>query len=106
MGGFMQPQGHVQVVVGLLDDGAAPQAVLDRPRFCIEPVDGAVRVSLETGLPAATAAELRARGHDIVADVGGYERSLFGRGQLIVREPDGRLTGASDPRADGEVRGT
>ncbi|HWU87361.1 MAG TPA: gamma-glutamyltransferase, partial [Kofleriaceae bacterium] len=106
MGGFMQPQGHVQVVVGLFDDGAAPQAVLDRPRFCIEPVDGAVRVQLEAGLPAATAAELRARGHDIVADVGGYDRAVFGRGQLIVRDPDGRLTGASDPRADGEARAT
>jgi len=106
MGGFMQPQGHVQVVVGLLDDDAAPQAVIDRPRFCIEPVDGAVRLQLEEGVPEATVAALRARGHDLVAGVTGFERSLFGRGQIIRRERDGGLTGASDTRADGEARGT
>jgi gamma-glutamyltranspeptidase / glutathione hydrolase len=106
MGGFMQPQGHVQVVVGLLDDDAAPQAAVDRPRFCIEPVDGAVRLELEEGLPEATVAALRARGHDVVGNVTGYARALFGRGQVIRRDPDGRLVGASDPRADGEVRGT
>jgi gamma-glutamyltranspeptidase / glutathione hydrolase len=106
MGGFMQPQGHVQVVVGLFDDDAAPQAVIDRPRFCIEPVDGAVRLQLEEGVPEATVSALRARGHDIVAGVAGFERALFGRGQIIRREGDGRLTGASDPRADGEARST
>ena len=101
MGGFMQPQGHVQVVVDLVDDALAPQAALDRPRFCIEPPNGAV--SLETGLPAATVAALRARGHAVVADVAGFERSLFGRGQIIRREPDGGLVGGSDPRADGRA---
>ena len=106
MGGFMQPQGHVQVVVGLFDDAAAPQAAVDRPRFCIEPGDGAVRLSLEEGVPDATAAALRARGHDVVAGVSGFARALFGRGQIIRRDPDGRLTGASDPRADGEARAT
>jgi gamma-glutamyltranspeptidase/glutathione hydrolase len=106
MGGFMQPQGHVQVVVGLFDDDLAPQAAVDRPRFCIEPVDGAVRLQLEEGLPEATTAALRARGHDVVGNVGGFERALFGRGQIIRRDPDGSLAGASDPRADGEARAT
>ncbi len=103
MGGFMQPQGHVQVVVGLLDDGAAPQAVLDRERFCIEPVDGTVKVALEAGIPAATVEALRARGHTLTENVSGFARALFGRGQIIRREPDGRLTGASDLRADGGI---
>jgi gamma-glutamyltranspeptidase/glutathione hydrolase len=101
MGGFMQPQGHVQVAVAMLDDDAAPQAALDRARFCIAPVDGPGRLVLEHGFPTATAAALRAHGHDVVAGITGFERSLFGRGQIIRREPDGALTGGSDPRADG-----
>src|SRR5262245_6431241 len=100
MGGFMQPQGHVQVVVGMIDDDAAPQPILDRPRFCLEPVDGAVKVNLEEGVPAATVDALRARGHEIVAGITGYERALFGRGQIIRRERDALVAG-SDPRADG-----
>jgi len=102
MGGFMQPQGHVQVVTGIVDDGLEPQPVLDRPRFCIQPVDGAEsRVHLEAGLPAATVAALRERGHLLVPGVSGFGRALFGRGQVIRRDPGGSLTGGSDPRADG-----
>jgi gamma-glutamyltranspeptidase / glutathione hydrolase len=103
MGGFMQPQGHVQVVVALIDDGVAPQAALDRPRFCLEPVDGAVSLALEHGVPAATAEALGARGHRVVANVGGFERALFGRGQILRRERDGTLTAGTDPRADGSA---
>jgi gamma-glutamyltranspeptidase / glutathione hydrolase len=101
MGGFMQPQGHVQVVVGLFDDQVEPQVVLDRARFCIEPVDGAVKIALEEGVPGPTAEQLGARGHHVVANVSGFDRALFGRGQIIRRDPDGRLTGGSDRRADG-----
>jgi len=105
MGGFMQPQGHVQVVVGIVDDGLDPQPVLDRPRFCIQPVDGAdSRVHLETGIPAATVAGLRDRGDRLVPGVSGFGRALFGRGQVIRRDPTGSLTGGSDPRADGCAR--
>ena len=106
MGGFMQPQGHVQVVVGLLDDGLAPQAAVDRPRWCIEPVDGDGAVHLEEGVPAATAEALAARGHRLVPGVAGFERALFGRGQIIRRDPGGTLTGGSDPRADGAAGST
>ena len=105
MGGFMQPQGHVQVVVGIVDDGLDPQPVLDRPRFCIQPVDGdESRVHLEAGLPAATITALRDRGHLLVPGVSGFGRGLFGRGQVIRRDPDGTLTAGSDPRADGAAR--
>ncbi len=99
MGGFMQPQGHLQLAVALLDDGAAPQAALDRPRFCVGS-DG--RVYLEEGVPADVVEGLRARGHELVPNVGGFERSMFGRGQVIVRTGE-RLEGGSDPRADGCV---
>jgi gamma-glutamyltranspeptidase/glutathione hydrolase len=105
MGGFMQPQGHAQVVVGLADDGLDPQAALNRPRFCIESGQVGGAVALEAGLPAGTVAGLAARGHPLRPNVDGYERATFGRGQMIRREPDGVLWGGSDPRADGCAMG-
>ncbi|HEY5927135.1 MAG TPA: gamma-glutamyltransferase family protein [Kofleriaceae bacterium] len=101
MGGFMQPQGHVQVVVGLLDDGAAPQAVIDRPRFCIDPIDGPAKVSFEAETPAAVVEGMRALGHVVEGGLTGLERGKFGRGQIIHRMPDGTLVVGSDQRSDG-----
>jgi gamma-glutamyltranspeptidase / glutathione hydrolase len=101
MGGFMQPQGHVQVISGLVDDGLDPQAALDRPRFCIEDGTARGRVALETGIAAQVLEQLREMGHPLYS-VSGQERSLFGRGQVILRDPQtGVLQGGSDPRADG-----
>jgi gamma-glutamyltranspeptidase/glutathione hydrolase len=105
MGGFMQPQGHVQVVVGLIEDELDPQAALDRPRFCLSDANPASRVELEDGIPQATMDELAQMGHTIVP-VAGYARATFGRGQIIVRDPEtGVLCGGSDPRADGCAMG-
>ncbi len=111
MGGFMQPQGHIQVVVGMIDDSLDPQAALDRPRFCIDPASvvdprsGATgtggHVNLETGIPPEVAKALARRGHPLTPEIAGYARARFGRGQIIRREPDGVLWGGSDPRADG-----
>jgi len=103
MGGFMQPQGHVQVAVALLDDGLDPQAALDRPRFCLDVAGGTGgdRVFLEEGFPDDLARALAARGREVVPGVAGHERAVFGRGQLILRAPDGALAGGSDRRADG-----
>lgn len=102
MGGFMQPQGHVQVVVGLVDDRLDPQPALDRPRLMIDPDGGPSRVRLEAGLPEATVTALAQRGHEVtVSGISGFARAVFGRGQIIRRDPDGTLTGGSDPRADG-----
>ena len=101
MGGFMQPQGHVQVFSAMVDSGLDSQAALDLPRFCIE--DGTANgvVALEEGISDAVAANLAARGHQ-VQKVTGWERALFGRGQIILRDPaSGVLIGGSDPRADG-----
>ena len=101
MGGFMQPQGHMQVAVGLIDDALDPQAALDRPRFCIDDGSAGGRVAVEEGIPFETMSELAWRGHNI-APTRGYARSLFGRGQIIVRDAEsGVLWGGSDPRADG-----
>lgn len=97
MGGFMQPQGHVQVLTGLADDALDPQAALDRPRFCIE----GSQVSLEEGIPRSSIAALAEMGHPVRV-VSGMERALFGRGQVIYRDAQsGVLWGGSDPRADG-----
>jgi gamma-glutamyltranspeptidase/glutathione hydrolase len=101
MGGFMQPQGHVQVVTGLIDDRATPQSVLDRPRFCIEPLEGDSKIQLEEGLSPATVEGLRARGHPVVPNVSGHARSMFGRGQIIRSHMQTIAAVGSDRRADG-----
>jgi gamma-glutamyltranspeptidase/glutathione hydrolase len=104
MGGFMQPQGHVQVALALWHDGADPQAALDRPRARVSPHHAGSQIALEDGHPAALAGELAARGHQVRV-VGGLDErsSTFGRGQVIVRAPDGTLLGGSDERGDGCV---
>ena len=94
MGGFMQPQGHVQVVVGLADFGLNPQAALDRPRWQVVPGD---EVLLEPGIPQATALFLKDLGHRVRYEA---EYGLFGRGQAVFRLGEA-LVGASDPRAEG-----
>lgn len=100
MGAHMQPQGHLQVVAAMVDAGLNPQAALDVPRF--RWLDGN-RVAVETNrLPAAVVEDLRARGHEVVPDDWAAGRSdRFGGGQIVYREPDGRLVGGSDPRRDG-----
>lgn len=101
MGGFMQPQGHLQVVCGLIDDGLDPQAALDRPRFCIMDGTSGGKIALEQGIPLPVMAGLSRMGHE-VQPVVGYQRAIFGRGQIILRDPEtGVLWGGSDPRADG-----
>jgi gamma-glutamyltranspeptidase/glutathione hydrolase len=88
MGGYMQAQGHVQVVSALVDDGLDPQAALDRPRFR---VDGD-RVLVEPGieLPGAV----------VVDD----DPAVFGGGQVILVDGE-TLMGGSDPRKDGYAAG-
>jgi gamma-glutamyltranspeptidase / glutathione hydrolase len=101
MGGFMQPQGHVQVLSALVDHEFDPQAALDLPRFCIDVEESGGRVALEEGIPAQVYGELEQMGHPVYS-VSGYDRSLFGRGQVIVRDAEtGVLCAGSDPRADG-----
>jgi gamma-glutamyltranspeptidase/glutathione hydrolase len=101
MGGFMQPQGHVQVLSALVDKELDPQAALDLPRFCIDVEEDGGEVAMEDGMPQETISGLKEMGHPMYF-VSGYERALFGRGQVILRDADtGALTAGSDPRADG-----
>jgi len=101
MGGFMQPQGHVQVLSALVDHGLDPQSALDLPRFCIDVEESGGRVALEEGIATNVVSDLEKMGHPVYS-VSGYERSLFGRGQVILRDAEtGILCAGSDPRADG-----
>ncbi len=101
MGGFMQPQGHFQVLSAMLDDGLNPQEALDRPRFCLEDGTGDSILAVEEGIPRLTMTRLAELGHR-VRPVSGEARGMFGRGQIINREAD-VLWGGSDPRGDGLV---
>jgi gamma-glutamyltranspeptidase / glutathione hydrolase len=98
MGGAMQPQGHVQVMVRIADHGQNPQAACDGPRF--RWVHG-TQVSCEMGFPPSTLDELRRRGHDLIA-VDDYNQ--FGSCQAIWCL-DGGYFAASDPRRDGQAIG-
>jgi gamma-glutamyltranspeptidase / glutathione hydrolase len=98
MGGTMQPQGHVQVVVRIADYEQNPQAASDGPRF--RWLQG-TQISVEGGFSPATLDELRQRGHEL-ATVDDYNQ--FGACQAIWRLRDGYLA-ASDPRRDGQAAG-
>ena len=104
MGGFQQPQGHLQVVSNLVDLGLNPQHALDALRFRID-VAGGGEVGLEAGVAPEVAKALEDRGHR-VRIVDGYERSFFGGGQIIARDPrSGALVAGSEPRCDGAAVG-
>lgn len=94
MGAPMQPQGHTQVVVNLVDYGMNPQAALDAPRWRV--LNGNL-VLLEQSVARSLAMQLGDRGHQI--QVSG-EVGHFGKGQIVMRH-GGCLVAASEPRADG-----
>ncbi len=103
MGGFMQPQGHMQVVSAMLDDDLNPQEALNQPRWCLEAGTADSVLALEEGVPLATMAKLAEMGHQ-VRPVSGAGRGVFGDGQIIRRDAEtGVLFGGSDPRKDGQV---
>ena len=96
MGGFMQPQGHTQVVLRTVDQRLLPQATLDAPRWRWE--HGRV-VWVEQRTPRPIIDDLLARGHDVKVVT---EPSAFGRGQIIWRHGD-TLVAGSESRADGQA---
>lgn len=101
MGGFMQPQGHFQVLSAMLDDGLDPQEALNRPRWMVADGQPNGELLLEEGVPVQAMAALAEKGHR-VRPVSGWGRRVFGRGQIILRDTEsGVLQGGSEPRADG-----
>ena len=115
MGGFMQPQGHVQVLMNMFHFNMNVQAALDAPRFCIGPnvpngtdENTSSEVFLEEGFPEQVLEKLKSLGHHVRL-VKGPDRAMFGRGQIIrkVSNDENRLVWAagSDPRADGHAVG-
>ncbi len=99
MGGFMQPQGHVQVTVNGVDYGMNPQTCLDAPRW---QWIGGKEVALEVAVPRHVMDGLEARGHVVTVR---NNPGSFGRGQIIRRLPGGAYAAGSEPRADGCAAG-
>jgi gamma-glutamyltranspeptidase/glutathione hydrolase len=100
MGGFMQPQGHLQVGLNLVEFDMDPQSALDAPRF--NWLQG-MEFGLETAVSPQIRAELSKRGHHLRPT----DQPLhYGGGQVIVRDPEtGVLIGGSEPRNDGTAVG-
>eukprot|EP01091_Cochliopodium_minus_P021039 TRINITY_DN943_c0_g1_i1.p1 TRINITY_DN943_c0_g1~~TRINITY_DN943_c0_g1_i1.p1 ORF type:complete len:584 (+),score=152.61 TRINITY_DN943_c0_g1_i1:86-1753(+) len=103
MGGFMQPQGHVQVLLNMIEFGMDPQLALDKPRFCITDGTPESQIEFEEGIKEEDIQRLKEMGHNVVLKPRrGNERSLFGNGQIIVRDSQtGVLWAGSDSRTDG-----
>jgi len=98
MGGFMQPQGHLQVVSNFVDHGLGAQQLMDAPRFQLS--QNLQEASVEDGISPDVASQLCGMGHNVG---GPMPRSCkFGGGQIIlVDEQTGAYTGGSDLRKDG-----
>ena len=110
MGGAMQPQGHVQILLNLIDFGMNLQEAGDAPRIqhdgSTEPAgqaeamaDGG-RLELETGFPYETVRALMRKGHSVRFADGPY-----GGYQAIMVNPQGGYIGASESRKDGQAAG-
>jgi gamma-glutamyltranspeptidase / glutathione hydrolase len=97
MGGFMQPQGHLQVVMNTLDFGLNPQAALDAPRW--QWMEGKT-VDVERATPEHVVEALTRMGHGMRWAMGS---AGFGRGQIIWRQENGVLVGGTEPRTDGQI---
>jgi len=97
MGAFMQPQGHVQVIVNTIDYHMNPQEALDAPRM---QWIGGTQIQLEREVPAHIAQALAAMGHQVEISNSNID---MGRGQIIWRTENGLLAGGTEPRCDGTI---
>ncbi len=97
MGGDMQPQGHTQVLLNLIDFGMSVQKAGEMPRFR----HGASGVGIESGVDSDTLAELTRMGHSVMTRFGAYG----GYQAIMIDWENGVLLGGSDPRKDGAAMG-
>ncbi|WP_431101935.1 gamma-glutamyltransferase family protein [Roseateles noduli] len=103
MGANMQPQGHMQTLVRMLDHRQHPQAACDAPRWRY---NAGLSINVESTMNPEAVAGLRALGHEIAGISDSYQD--FGAGQFIWRLGDPAVEGyvaASDPRRDGAAAG-
>jgi gamma-glutamyltranspeptidase/glutathione hydrolase len=98
MGGSMQPQGHVQMMVRVFDYNQNPQSACDAPRWRI---DEDFSVAVEPGFSELVISDLKKRGHAIIEDATIFH---YGGAQAIHCLPCGYCA-ASDPRKDGQAVG-
>ena len=100
-----------EVLCNLIDFGMDPQTALDVPRFCVGTGHRSAlgSVSIEQGISENVIEELEHLGHQINGPVCGYDRGLFGKGQIILQSKDKAgqsvLWAGSDPRGDGSAIG-
>lgn len=97
MGGYMQPQGHLQVVMNYVDFHLDPQQALDAPRWQWMRDNS---VTVETRFDMELARQLQRRGHNIQTEL---STPSFGRGQMIVRLDNGTLVGGTESRTDSNI---
>ncbi|HYF84763.1 MAG TPA: gamma-glutamyltransferase family protein [Clostridia bacterium] len=97
MGGFMQPQGHVQVIMNTVDFHMNPQDCLDAPRW---QWINEKSIDVEQGFSPEAIEGLINKGHNVrvISD-----SESFGRGQIIWRDGQGVMVGGTEPRADGAI---
>jgi gamma-glutamyltranspeptidase / glutathione hydrolase len=103
MGANMQPQGHMQTLVRMLDYKQSPQAACDAPRWRY---NAGFEINVEQQMDKSTLHELSKRGHRVEVIKDNYQD--FGAGQFIWRKGDPKVEGyvaASDSRRDGLVAG-
>jgi len=109
MGGDMQAQGHVQILLNMIDFGLNVQAAGDAARAMHtgsasptgEPADGSGTVHVEAGVSDAAVAGLKAKGHKVFRSRGGYG----GYQGILIDWENGVLHGATEPRKDGAAVG-
>jgi gamma-glutamyltranspeptidase/glutathione hydrolase len=102
MGGFMQPQGHLQLIVAMVECGLDPQASIDLPRFCIGDGTSDGTVYMEEGVESDIITRLKSMGHSIISNVSSYDRRIFGKAQIIMIDRRNQIRWAgSDGRSDG-----